>query len=103
MTQTNTNKKIVPEFLTMYQRPAGLEFLGDDPASDYRAFYGRGEKKFAVYPAGWNFPKNGKPPVLGVVYADNAFLAARRACDLGFSHNRSMLPEVECIGNVIKN
>ena len=52
-------------------------------AEQYRQFYGRGEFRYAVYPDFW---KNswGKVPLLGIVSADNEFLAERLALDRGF-------------------
>lgn len=48
----------------------------------YRSFYGRGENKYAIYPSYW--PGSwGKAPLLGIVSADNEFLAERLAYDKG--------------------
>jgi hypothetical protein len=51
-------------------------------AQMYREFFGRGKNRYQVYPDNW--PKNwGPTPLLGVVYADDEFLAERVAYDCG--------------------
>jgi hypothetical protein len=49
----------------------------------HRQFYGRGETKWLIYAGkGWS-TSWGTPPMLGVVYADNEFLAERLAAERG--------------------
>lgn len=48
----------------------------------YQQFFGRGEKKYLITPSFWK-SSWGKPPILGVVKADNEFLAERLAYDRG--------------------
>lgn len=48
----------------------------------YRNFFGRGRNKYLVYPDYW--PKSwGQVPLLGVVHADDEFLAEKIAYDNG--------------------
>lgn len=63
----------------------------------YREFFGRGENKYGIYPPAWN-PKYGRAPLLGVVYADNEFLAAKLAYDRGISPSQCLTPRVKLLG-----
>lgn len=56
--------------------------LEQEVANQYRNFFGRGAYKFAIYPSYWK-DSWGKSPLLGIVYADNEFLAERLAYDRG--------------------
>lgn len=48
----------------------------------YREFFGNGQNKYLIFPDYW--PKKwGNPPLLGIVWADNEFLAERIAYDRG--------------------
>lgn len=51
-------------------------------AAMYRAFFGRGKNKYQVFPDYWK-KEWGPVPLLGVVYADDEFLAERVAYDIG--------------------
>lgn len=52
----------------------------------YREFFGRGEYRFAIYPdSGWK-ASWGKPPLLGIVNADDEFLAEKLAYDRGVAN-----------------
>lgn len=52
----------------------------------YREFFGRGEHRFAIYPdSGWK-ASWGKPPLLGIVSADDEFLAEKLAYDRGMAN-----------------
>lgn len=51
-------------------------------AALYRQFFGRGRNKYEVYPDYWS-KTWGPIPRLGVVYADNEFLAEKIAYDCG--------------------
>lgn len=48
----------------------------------YRDFFGRGENKYAIYPSYWK-DTWGKAPLLGIVFADDPYLAEKRAYDRG--------------------
>ena len=49
---------------------------------NYRNFFGPGDNKYAVYPSYWK-DSWGKKPILGIVFADNEFLAEKLAYDIG--------------------
>ena len=66
----------------------------------YREFFGRGDFKFAIYPSHWK-EQWGRPPLLGIVYADNEFLAERLAYDRGIlpTHfNCTFQPKIKNLG-----
>ena len=67
----------------------------------YKDFYGRGDKKYGVYPPMWD-DKHGNPPLLGIVFADNEFLAERLAYDRGLSPCQSLPPKLRFLGQVKK-
>jgi len=64
----------------------------------YRDFFGRGENKYGVYPPVWP-TKYGKPPLLGIIYADNEFLAAKLAYDRGMSPSQCLAPRIKLLGS----
>lgn len=64
----------------------------------YREFYGRGENKYGVYPPSWS-PKYGKAPLIGIVYADNEFLAEKLAYDRGMSPSQCLSPRIKLLGS----
>jgi hypothetical protein len=68
-------------------------------AAQYRQFYGRGENRYAFYPDNWK-DKWGRPPLLGIVSADNEFLAERIAYDRGIlvPFNCTFQPKIKNIG-----
>jgi hypothetical protein len=75
-------------FLERNQVPEGVTYIepstspGEEGQSQqYRAFIGRANK-YAVYPSYWA-KSWGQAPLLGVVTADNEFLAERAAYDRG--------------------
>ena len=53
-----------------------------NPNQQYKEFFGKGEFRFAIYPSYWKGAW-GKPPLLGIVNADDEFLAERLAYDRG--------------------
>lgn len=59
-----------------------LEYTDFDSDKAYRKFFGRGVNRYAVYPSYWA-DTWGKPPLLGIVSADNEFLAERVCYDRG--------------------
>lgn len=65
----------------------------------YREFFGRGENRYAFYPDNWK-PTWGKAPLLGIVSADNEFLAERLAYDRGvLNHNNcTFQPKIKNLG-----
>lgn len=63
----------------------------------YRKFFGRGENKYGVYPPGWSENLYGRAPILGIVYADDEFLAEKVAYDRGLVPG-SMPPVVKLLG-----
>ena len=65
----------------------------------YKQFFGRGEYRFAIYPSYWK-DVWGKPPLLGIVMADNEFLAERLASDRGMinPHNATFQPRFKNLG-----
>lgn len=67
--------------------------------AQYKQFYGRGDFRFAIYPNNWK-DAWGKPPLLGIVSADNEFLAERLAFDKGIlnPHNCTFQPKIKNIG-----
>lgn len=68
-------------------------------AAQYRQFYGRGENRYAIYPSYWK-DSWGKPPLLGIVNADNEFLAEKLAYDKGMlvPNNCTFQPKIKNIG-----
>lgn len=73
----------------------------EDPASvQYKEFFGPGEFRFAIYPSYWK-DSWGKAPLLGIVAADNEFLAERLAYDKGIlptPFNCTFQPKIKNIG-----
>jgi hypothetical protein len=66
----------------------------------YRNFFGRGDYKFAIYPSHWK-DAWGRAPLLGIVFADNEFLAERLAYDKGIlpTHfNCTFQPKIKNLG-----
>lgn len=66
----------------------------------YRSFYGRGEFKFGIYPSFWK-DSWGRAPLLGIIYADNEFLAERLAYDRGVlpsPFNCTFQPKIKNLG-----
>jgi hypothetical protein len=68
-------------------------------AAQYRQFYGRGDYRYAIYPDNWK-DTWGKPPLLGIISADNEFLAERLAYDKGVlnPYNCTFQPRIKNIG-----
>lgn len=67
--------------------------------AQYRQFYGRGDNRYAIYPDNWK-EIWGKPPLLGIISADNEFLAERLAFDRGMlnPNNCTFKPKIKNIG-----
>lgn len=65
----------------------------------YREFFGPGENKYGIYPPAWN-PIYGRAPLIGIVYADNEFLAEKLAYDRGMSPSQSLPPKIRFLGAV---
>lgn len=63
----------------------------------YRKFFGRGENKYGIYPPGWSETLYGRAPMLGIVYADDEFLAEKVAYDRGLTPG-STPPVVKLLG-----
>lgn len=66
----------------------------------YRSFYGRGDYKFGIFPSYWK-DTWGKAPLLGIVFADNEFLAERLAYDRGIlptPFNCTFQPKIKNLG-----
>ncbi len=66
----------------------------------YRSFYGRGDYKFGIFPSYWK-DAWGKAPLLGIVFADNEFLAERLAYDRGIlptPFNCTFQPKIKNLG-----
>lgn len=92
-TQTN-----VPEPAQSYPK--------DEVANaQYREFFGPGEFRFAIYPSHWK-DAWGKVPLLGIVAADDEFLAEKLAYDRGIlptPFNCTFQPKIKNIGLNRKN
>lgn len=73
-------------------RPA----LSED-AMQYRSFFGRGENKYGIYPPNWA-KRWGPAPLLGIVFADNEFLAEKLAFDKGISPCDTQAPVIRFMG-----
>lgn len=76
-----------------------------NPVQQYRTFFGKGEYKFAIYPSYWK-DSWGKSPLLGIVHADNEFLAERLAYDRGIlptPFNCTFQPKIKNLGPVNKS
>lgn len=73
------------------------EFSSQEAEYAYRKFFGRGENKYGVYPQGWSENLYGRAPMLGIVYADDEFLAKKVAYDRGLASG-SMPPVVKLLG-----
>ena len=89
--QKNYNNKD-PEVLY----PRTFEDAGEN---QYKNFFGRGEHRFAIYPSYWK-DSWGPAPLLGIVAADNAFLAERLAYDRGIlptSFNCTFQPKIKIL------
>lgn len=65
----------------------------------YKQFFGRGENRYMIYPDYWK-ESWGKAPLLGIVFADNEFLAERLAYDRGIlnPNNRSFGARIKNLG-----
>lgn len=66
----------------------------------YRSFFGRGDYKFGIYPSYWK-DSWGRAPLLGIVYADNEFLAEKLAYDRGVlptPFNCTFQPKIKNLG-----
>lgn len=71
----------------------------------YRNFYGKGDYKFAIYPSYWK-DAWGRAPLLGIVFADNEFLAERLAYDRGILPspcNCTFKPKIKNLGAIRKS
>lgn len=71
----------------------------------YREFYGRGDYKFAIFPSYWK-DAWGRAPLLGIVFADNEFLAERLAYDRGILPspcNCTFKPKIKNLGPTRKS
>lgn len=82
--------------------PLEYDFAEEDPKSlnrKYREFYGPGTEKYGIYPGVWS-RKYGPAPLLGIVYADNEFLAERLAYDRGFNPSNCVPPRIRHLGQV---
>jgi len=68
-------------------------------SAQYRQFFGRGENRYAFYPDYWK-GSWGKPPLLGIVSADNEFLAERIGFDKGIlnPYNCTFQPKIKLLG-----
>jgi hypothetical protein len=75
------------------------QYSDQEAAYNYRNFFGRGENKYAVYPPSWNEQWYGRAPMLGMVFADDEFLAEKAAYDRGLVPG-SMPPVVKLLGPV---
>lgn len=71
------NSELNPRELTQEEKD-----LEQAALIQYKEFYGRGEFRFAFYPSYWK-DSWGRAPLLGIVAADNEFLAERLAYDKG--------------------
>lgn len=89
---------------TSAMTPEGVEYLDDTIPYmielRYRQFFGRGENRYVIYPSYWA-KTWGQPPVLGVVQADNEFLAEKLAYDRGLlnPHNCTFQPKFKLLTN----
>lgn len=74
-------------------------WFGPSGPPQYREFYGRGEFRWAIYPATWK-ESWGRAPLLGIVAADDEFLAERLAYDKGIlnPHNCTFQPRFKNLG-----
>lgn len=82
--------------------PASLsdtQVFEDPDELRYREFFGRGEFRYAITPDFWK-GSWGKPPILGIVAADNEFLAERIAFDKGIlnPYNCTFKPKFKNLG-----
>jgi len=73
------------------------QFSDQEAEYNYRKFFDRGENKYGIYPPGWSEQRYGRAPLLGIVYADNEFLAEKAAYDRGLTPG-SMPPVVKLLG-----
>lgn len=67
--------------------------------NQYRAFFGNGTEKYAIYAPAWS-NKLGRTPQLGIVYADNEFLAEKLAYDRGMLPSHNLKPKIKHLGSV---
>ena len=67
--------------------------------NQYRTFFGNGTEKYAIYAPGWG-KKLGRAPLLGIVYADNEFLAEKLAYDRGITPSPNLKPKIKHLGSV---
>ena len=67
----------------------------------YREFFGEGENKYGIFPPIWK-AKWGKAPMLGIVRADNEFLAEKLAYDRGLNPCPSLPPKIKFLGVVTR-
>lgn len=67
--------------------------------TQYKQFFGRGENRYAIYPDYWK-DSWGRPPLLGIVAADDEFLAVKLAFDKGIlnPYNCSFQPKIKYLG-----
>jgi len=96
---TNVKTSEVEEFMSDEDRQAQKE-AEQFAHNQYRNFFGRGEFKFAFYPSYWK-DSWGRAPLLGIVFADNEFLAERLAYDRGVlpsAFNCTFQPKIKNLG-----
>jgi hypothetical protein len=71
----------------------------------YRNFYGRGEFRYGIFPSYWK-DSWGRAPLLGIVFADNEFLAEKLAYDRGYLPspcNCTFRPKIKNLGPIRKS
>lgn len=73
------------------------QFTDQEAEYSYRKFFGRGENKYGVYPPGWSEALYGRAPMLGMVFADDEFLAEKVAYDRGISPS-AVPPVIKFLG-----
>jgi len=69
-------------------------------ATQYKNFFGKGANRYAIYPSYWK-DSWGRAPLLGIVFADNEFLAEKLAYDKGIlptPFNCTFQPKIKNLG-----
>lgn len=73
------------------------QFSDQEAARNYRDFFGQGANKYGIYPPGWSEQRYGRAPMLGIVHADDEFLAEKTAYDRDL-YRGSTSPVVKYLG-----
>lgn len=75
------------------------QFSDQEASYNYRKFFGLGDNRYGIYPPGWSEQRHGKAPMLGIVFADDEFLAEKTAYDRDL-YRGTTPPVVKLLGPV---